>query len=95
MTNTEFKVIGKLANVELSQSNKGISIATCIVCVERENTQGIKSVDEFKVVAFKENAVKLSTLSNTNVIVFGHLNASNFQGHYNAELVVDNITTSS
>ena len=92
MITTEFKVIGKLSNVELSTSNKGIMIATCIITTERVKNNGEKTFDKFKVVAFSDNATKLANQQNDNVIVFGHINANNYQGHYNNELIADSIT---
>lgn len=94
MNNTEFKLIGKLSNVELSMSKLGNQVATCVVSAKRETSQGIEMSDEFKVVAFKSLANQVSFFpKDNNVIIFGHLNANNYQGHYNTELVADNITT--
>lgn len=94
MNNTEFKLIGKLSNVELSTSKLGNQVATCIVSAKRETNQGIETIDDFKVVAFKSLANQVSFFpKDNNVIIFGHLNANNYQGHYNTELVAENITT--
>lgn len=94
MNNTEFKLIGKLSNVELSTSKLGNQVATCIVSAKRETSQGIEMSDDFKVIAFKSLANQVSFFpKDNNVIIFGHLNANNYLGHYNTELVADNITS--
>ena len=91
---TEFKLIGKLSNVEITTSKLGNQIATCIVSAKRETSQGIEMSDDYKAVAFKSLASHVLLIPiNNNIIINGHLNANNYQGHYNTELVADNITT--
>lgn len=94
MNNTEFKLIGKLSNVEITTSKLGNQVATCVVSAKRETSQGIETIDDFKVVAFRTLANQVSLIpNNNNIIINGHLNANNYQGHYNTELVADNITS--